>query len=443
MSNTAIRIEGLSKAYRIGLKEEIPDTLLALATGLVRAPVRNWRRLRSLNTYGNGAADEQPDLYWALKDVSFEVAEGEVVGIIGRNGAGKSTLLKVLSRITEPTRGRVTIHGRVSSLLEVGTGFHPELSGRENIYMNGTILGMTKREIDRKFDEIVAFSGVEQFLDTPVKRYSSGMKVRLAFAVAAHLEPEILIIDEVLAVGDQEFQNKCLGKMQDVATSGRTVLFVSHNMAAVEGLCSRGVVLDRGRLTKHGPVREALAHYVASGSGSDSLDVDLRKHPARVSKKPPVFTRLRLTDDVGETLSGVRLWEPVTFEVSISPQDEVVQCAIGIHIYNELGARVATCHTGYQYEKSLSLSEPCIARCRLESWPLMPGRYGVVVAMATGTSQIDRVEPALNFDVLASDVYGTGKMPPRRDGMIVPKVEWRVESSQPATIGHESIVTQA
>ncbi|MGD9857227.1 MAG: ABC transporter ATP-binding protein, partial [Planctomycetaceae bacterium] len=209
MSQPAITVENLSKAYRIGLKEEIPDTLLSAATSVLRAPLKNLKRLRSLDTYStNGDAE---DIVWALKDVSFEVQEGEVLGVIGRNGAGKSTLLKILSRITKPTSGRAIIRGRVSSLLEVGTGFHPELSGRENVYMNGTILGMTKREIDRKFDEIVDFSGVEKFLDTPIKRYSSGMKVRLAFAVAAHLEPEILIIDEVLAEGDAEFQSKCLG----------------------------------------------------------------------------------------------------------------------------------------------------------------------------------------------------------------------------------------
>ncbi|PHR95887.1 MAG: polysaccharide/polyol phosphate ABC transporter ATP-binding protein, partial [Blastopirellula sp.] len=232
MSNPIISVENLGKAYRLGLKDETPDSLVGMATSWIKAPLKNFKKLRRLDVRKADTDDE--DVFWALKDVSFEVNQGDVVGIIGRNGAGKSTLLKLLSRITEPTAGRAVIRGRVSSLLEVGTGFHPELSGRDNIYMNGTILGMTKREIDSKFDEIVEFSGVEKFLDTPVKRYSSGMMVRLAFAVAAHLEPEILIVDEVLAVGDAMFQNKCLGKMQDVAKSGRTVLFVSHNMGAVE-----------------------------------------------------------------------------------------------------------------------------------------------------------------------------------------------------------------
>ena len=255
MSQPLISVENLSKAYRLGLEEKTHDTLTGALKSLALAPLRNLNRLRRLNTFtqnGNGQDGPGDDILWALKDVSFDVAEGEVVGIVGRNGAGKSTLLKVVSRITEPTSGRVVIRGRVSSLLEVGTGFHPELSGRDNIYMNGTILGMTKREIDRKFDEIVDFSGVEKFLDTPVKRYSSGMQVRLAFAVAAHLEPEILIVDEVLAVGDAEFQKKCMGKMQDVAEAGRTVLFVSHNMAAVESLCTSGLHFGGGKIVYRG-----------------------------------------------------------------------------------------------------------------------------------------------------------------------------------------------
>ncbi len=259
MPDTAIRVENLSKAYRIGLKEQTPDTLAGAVASWMRSPLRNFNNLRRLNTFQtNGEAE---DIIWALKDVSFDVSEGEVLGIIGRNGAGKSTLLKVLSRITDPTSGKATIRGRVSSLLEVGTGFHPELTGRENIYMNGTILGMSKREIDCKFDEIVEFSGVKRFLDTPIKRYSSGMKVRLAFSVAAHLDPEILIIDEVLAVGDAQFQKRCLGKMQTVARSGRTVLFVSHNLGAVKEMCQTGIVLAGGRIDFWGSVAESICHY--------------------------------------------------------------------------------------------------------------------------------------------------------------------------------------
>ncbi len=259
MTETAIKVENISKAYRIGLKEQRHDTLGATIGAWVKSPFKNFKQLKSLSNFNN---QQDEDIFWASKDINFEVKKGEVLGIIGKNGAGKSTLLKILSRITEPTTGRIEIYGRVASLLEVGTGFNPELSGRENVYLNGTILGMTKKEIDNKFDEIIAFSGVEKFIDTPVKRYSSGMKVRLAFSVAAHLDPEILIIDEVLAVGDAEFQRKCLGKMKDVAGQGRTVLFVSHNMAAVGSLCTRAIVLQAGRLVYTGSPSDAISFYL-------------------------------------------------------------------------------------------------------------------------------------------------------------------------------------
>ncbi len=261
MNEIAIKVENLSKRYRIGRKEEIHDTFAAAAVDWIKRPGKNLRRLRRLTRFGENGHDPE-DIIWALKDVSFEVKRGEVVGIIGRNGAGKSTLLKILSRITHPTNGRVELHGRVSSLLEVGTGFHPELSGRENIYLNGTILGMRKAEIDRKFDEIVDFSGVEKFIDTAVKRYSSGMRVRLAFSVAAHLEPEILLVDEVLAVGDAEFQKKCLGKMGEVARGGRTVLFVSHNMLAIQNLCHNTMWLNNGEVVSIGKTKRVISKYL-------------------------------------------------------------------------------------------------------------------------------------------------------------------------------------
>jgi lipopolysaccharide transport system ATP-binding protein len=262
MSNTAILIEGLSKRYRIGNKESY-RTLRESINAAALKPIQIVRSLISRN--GRQTVDED---IWALKDVSFEVKQGEVIGIIGRNGAGKSTLLKILSRITEPTEGEAAIHGRVSSLLEVGTGFHPELTGRENIFLNGAILGMSRAEIVRKFDEMVEFSGVEKFIDTPVKRYSSGMYLRLAFAVAAHLEPEILLVDEVLAVGDAAFQKKCLDKMDDVAKQGRTVLFVSHNLQAITRLCTRAVLLDGGQVAKTGSPSEVVSAYVESESAT-------------------------------------------------------------------------------------------------------------------------------------------------------------------------------
>ena len=262
-NNTVISVEHLSKAYLLGHQER-HDTFFGSMASLVKAPVRNLRQLIRLNTFNLTRDDpvDTEDILWALKDVSFEVKKGESLGVIGRNGAGKSTLLKIISRVVEPTKGRIHMKGRVSALLEVGTGFHHELTGRENIYLNGTILGMKKNEIDRKFDEIVDFSGIEKFLDTPVKRYSTGMRVRLAFSVAAHLEPEILIVDEVLSVGDAEFQKKCLGKMQDVTTTqGRTVLFVSHNISAIRQLTSQCILLNNGTLTKKGKTEEVVSQY--------------------------------------------------------------------------------------------------------------------------------------------------------------------------------------
>ncbi|MCW5901930.1 MAG: ATP-binding cassette domain-containing protein [Cyclobacteriaceae bacterium] len=255
---SVIRVEHLSKAYRIGAAEKKSDTIAGALWNAIKSPVTNFKQLYNLRALGQ----DEATVFWALKDINFEVKEGEVLGIIGHNGAGKSTLLKILSRITEPTEGRVTIHGRVSSLLEVGTGFHPDLTGRENIYMNGTILGMRKKEIDAKLEEIIAFSGINKYIDTPVKRYSSGMTVRLAFSVAAHLDPEILIIDEVLAVGDVEFQKKCIGKMEEVSNAGRTVLFVSHNMASVQKLCTSGLILESGRKRHEGPILDIIERYL-------------------------------------------------------------------------------------------------------------------------------------------------------------------------------------
>ena len=272
-SDVSISVEGLGKIYRIGLKEEMHENFVNACFDFLRYPLKNYRKHRSLyrfddhdfNQSTNGGANG--DIIWALKNVSFEVKRGEAIGIIGGNGAGKSTLLKILSRITDPTRGVARIIGRVSSLLEVGTGFHNELTGRENVYLNGAVLGMSKKEIDTKFDEIVVFSGVAKFIDTPIKRYSSGMKVRLAFSVAAHLEPDILIIDEVLAVGDAAFQRKCLSKMEDIGAQGRTVIFVSHNLPAVTRLCERAILLEEGQLVADGSAHDIVSMHLKSSTG--------------------------------------------------------------------------------------------------------------------------------------------------------------------------------
>jgi len=336
MSTPAISVESLGKKYKIGLREKTHDTLRDAITSVFSSPLRRLRALGERTT----AAEE----FWALRDISFEVQPGEVVGIIGRNGAGKSTLLKILSRITEPTEGVARIRGRVGSLLEVGTGFHPELTGRENVYLNGAILGMKKAEIDANFDEIVAFAEVDKFLDTPVKRYSSGMRVRLAFAVAAHLEPEILIIDEVLAVGDAAFQRKCLGKMSDVSSAGRTVLFVSHNLTAVENLCSRVVLLKAGQLEMDESASDAIAEYARTNEGAHAggLAYGLERElfaaqtnaPARIVDAAILSAsgELAKTIHTGDALT-VRVWYEMTESIPVPAFVVQLRSALGQEIF--------------------------------------------------------------------------------------------------------------
>ena len=270
MTDVAIKVENISKQYRIGLEEETKDTFVGAMGSILKSPFQNLKRINKLTSF-NENKNESNDIIWALKGISFEVKRGEVLGIIGANGAGKSTLLKILAQITHPTTGSVELNGKVASLLEVGTGFHPELTGRENIYLNGTILGMTKKEIDSKLVEIIDFSGVQKFIDTPVKRYSSGMRVRLAFSVAAHLEPEILLIDEVLAVGDAEFQKKCLGKMEEIATQGRTIIYVSHNMASILSLCTKCIFINDGKIRYSGEPEFAISNYLQNNVAQQSV----------------------------------------------------------------------------------------------------------------------------------------------------------------------------
>jgi lipopolysaccharide transport system ATP-binding protein len=327
----AITVEGLGKRYSVGSAIDTPDTLVGWLQSTIRAPLRNYRYIRGLTRHQKAVQPENDDAhsFWALRDVCFRINTGEVVGIVGRNGAGKSTLLKVLSRITEPTTGRAEIRGRVSSLLEVGTGFHPELTGRENVYMNGTVLGMTKREIDRKFDQIVEFAGVERFLDTPIKRYSSGMQVRLAFSVAAHLDPEILIIDEVLAVGDAEFQKRCIGKMQEVAGGGRTVLFVSHNLSAVGQLCNSGLLMSGGKVAARGALEDVVKAYMA----------DLFKTQSTVGNDQ-VTINVELSID-GHV--GGRVWKfgsKLTVRVQVKSQQTMRQPALDLYFYSSAGRMI-------------------------------------------------------------------------------------------------------
>jgi lipopolysaccharide transport system ATP-binding protein len=403
MSEVVIRVENLSKKYRIG-KALQPANRRQRALQALAAP---FRYLSS--TLREASKDE---ILWALKDVSFEVKRGEVLGIIGRNGAGKSTLLKILSRITEPTSGRAILDGRVGSLLEVGTGFNPELTGRENIYLSGAILGMKKAEIDRKFDEIVVFSEVERFLDTPVKRYSSGMYVRLAFAVAAHLEPEILLVDEVLAVGDVSFQKKCLGKMDEISSQGRTILFVSHNLGAIRTLCEKGLLLFEGTLAFSGHVNDTIDRYTDIVTNKDHASMAFFFKPDGF---PVWIESARLLFD-GVQKSSMQTGENMTLEVKFRSEQPVANPSIGILITSTLGEKVLNANNIYQTSKASP--EHILSgkiKCNLGMVPLMAGHYFLSIWLGDENhSRHQYLENSLFFEVSARDVWGKSFLPTER-----------------------------
>jgi len=419
MSDIAIKVDKLSKRYRIGLNEELPDTFVGAATNFIRKPFKNLRQLRRLTRFSSNN-DNLEDVIWALKDVSFEVERGEVVGIIGRNGAGKSTLLKILSQITHPTSGRVELDGRVSSLLEVGTGFHPELTGRENIYLNGAILGMTKAEIDRKFEEIVDFSGVEKFIDTPVKRYSSGMRVRLAFSVAAHLEPEILLVDEVLAVGDAEFQKKCLGKIGKVAQEGRTVLFVSHNIGAISELCQRTILLASGEKIHDGETQIIVADYLFTNITKGYIDLSDWSGD-RTGEGPMRIKYLVSLNKNKEVKSVFSYGEPILFEIGIHAEIGKTFC-IGLSIRNSMGQVIM--HF-MNTDDDMILRMPSNDAKTLVYLPkniLRDGDYHVTVFLADQYKFLnDRVGNCISFSVESSTHGNFGSL-----GLVRVPVEWDI-----------------
>lgn len=421
MSDIAIQVQGLGKAYRLGLREEMSETLVGAVVSTLMAPLRNFRRLRRLNTFATERVSD--DILWALKDVSFDIRCGEVVGIVGRNGAGKSTLLKILSRITDPTEGRGTIRGRVSSLLEVGTGFHPELTGRDNIYMNGTILGMKRKEIDWKFDEIVDFSGVERFLDTPVKRYSSGMTVRLAFSVAAHLEPDVLIIDEVLAVGDAEFQKKCLGKMQDVAGHGRTILFVSHNMGAVQTLCPRAIALRNGILIEDGKSPEVIRSYLGSMATARDEIYSL-SNPDRRNSGEFRFTSGCILDHHGHPTKHVISGEPIAVQFTYEADRDLDDLSIGFTIYNETGFAVTHINTNLQRSSFRSTGRAGTVICSIPRNPFALGNYRINVVAHSNGQTIDLVPGAITFAITDSVFFKTLRVPDRAYSIVYVDHEW-------------------
>jgi lipopolysaccharide transport system ATP-binding protein len=368
--------------------------------------------LRLLNSRNRSSDSDDEPHFWALHDVGFDVETGEVLGLIGSNGAGKSTLLKILSRITRPTTGRVELYGRVGSLLEVGTGFHPELTGRDNIFLNGTILGMKRTEIGSKFDEIVDFSGIEKFIDTPVKRYSSGMYVRLAFAVAAHLQPEIMLIDEVLAVGDAEFQKKCLGKIGDVARAGRTVVFISHNMAAIELLCDRCLLLSGGTIAASGSPNEVIGGYMASMIRPESGAASLVGHPGRAGGAARSMTSVTLASNGVEPASGVRMGGALSVNVAFKSK-RPISPILGVVIKNSHGVAILAVNNkfigGYRFEKRIASG---VISCTLNELPLLPGRYSLDLYLNDGAQDIDVIYDAISIEVLPADVFGTGQLPP-------------------------------
>ena len=416
-----IRAEGLAKKYVIGASRESYPTLRDALTSALRSPLRRLRR---------GAGGEE---VWALKDVGFEVGPGEIVGLIGRNGAGKSTLLKLLSRITEPTRGRVELYGRVGSLLEVGTGFHPELSGRENVYLNGAILGMGKAEIDRKFDEIVAFAEIEKFIDTPVKRYSSGMYLRLGFAVAAHLEPEILIMDEVLAVGDMAFQQKCLDKMNDIRRQGRTIFFVSHNLPAITRLCKRAVLLERGCLVAEGQPQEVVNRYLSTSWGAGAERVWGDDAPGDAVAQ---LRRVRIADERGETAAAVDVRRESRIEVTYDVLEEGHALVPVVELYNEEGTEVFSTHdTGAEWRRR---PRP---RGRYTSAVRLPGNLlaeGTLIAHVSIMSHFPstilhaRAANAVAFQVLdePGGVSARGDYVGPMPGVVRPLLEWDTRAEQ-------------
>lgn len=413
-----IKVEDLSKLYYLGGSGAAYSTLRETLMDVARRPLR----------YLRGSRDAP--ILWALKDVSFEVEPGDVVGIIGRNGAGKSTLLKVLSRIAEPTTGRVELYGRVASLLEVGTGFHPELTGRENIYLNGSILGMTRREIETKFDEIVAFAEVEKFIETPVKRYSSGMYVRLAFAVAAHLEPEILIVDEVLAVGDAAFQKKCLGRMRDVASTGRTVIFVSHNMAAVSSLCTKAMVLWEGKVEYPlGSVENAVQQYL-----SQVHQITKTKLADRTDRQGNGKVRIKdfvAFDKQGNELEYLATGQEIDFRIYYSSSETNLQnVVVAIGISSNSGNFVSMLSNQVAGETFESIASDGYFTCKIKKLPLMPGNYTAGLIVRANDVILDWIQQAVTLVVEPGDFYGTGRMPPASHTGVLLEQEWSLNGSK-------------
>jgi lipopolysaccharide transport system ATP-binding protein len=433
MNDVAVRVENLGKLYRIGQLvgyKTLRESLMYVATRPLRRLRQTGNRRRETEAAGlRSPVPSHSNYLWALKDVSFEVRRGEAVGIIGRNGSGKTTLLKILSRITAPTEGYAEVHGRIGSLLEVGTGFHPELTGRENIYLNGAIIGMKKAEVERKFDEIVSFAEIEKFLDTPVKRYSSGMYVRLAFSVAAHLEPDILLVDEVLAVGDAAFQKKCLGKMSNVASEGRTVLFVSHNMAAVQELCQRAILLKEGRIVEDNSARKVVSDYLSAQSDVSSGDMDVSDPLLRRSSLPNSrfrWTRVTIVNSAGKATSMLALGEPFEIILQGIADSDLPEVRLGFNVASTLGVPL---FNSFQIDNGLPGQLPAgrIRFCvRMDPNLLAPGLYEIGLG-ANGDGVIDWLPSTLQFMISTVGEEGTSPWRNYHGGVLNYPCKWHIE----------------
>ena len=406
-----LKAENISKQYRLG----------TVGTGTLSHDLnRWWHAIRGkedpylkVGETNDRSSKGNSDYVWALQDINFEVNRGEVLGIIGKNGAGKSTLLKILSKVTAPTTGVIKSRGRIASLLEVGTGFNPELTGRENIYLNGAILGMTKKEITSKLDEIIAFSGCERYIDTPTKRYSSGMTVRLAFAVAAFLEPEILVVDEVLAVGDAEFQKKAIGKMQDISKSeGRTVLFVSHNMAAVRSLCTRGMLIENGKTVFFGDIDETIDLYLKSNIFSNNSNnyIEFDTTNKEIEIKRISINSIDKNNEISDS-STIMMGRPIELNIDVINKIPVNNIKIGVNIMSPSGIKIVALRSNELSDEVYHSKKDFTFRLLIDDLKLMPGDYLMTVALAVNNTTIDIKEEIIGFTIIPDDIYGTGKIP--------------------------------
>jgi lipopolysaccharide transport system ATP-binding protein len=434
MSRTVIQVEGLGKRYRIGQPRQ-HNALSQVIGNLLRAPVRLLSGNSNVpSSNGNKNVKVGSPYIWALKDVTFDVKEGEVVGLIGRNGAGKSTLLKILARVTRPTEGHAELHGRIGSLLEVGTGFHPELTGRENVFMSGAVLGMRAAEIRRKFDEIVAFSEVERFLDTPLKHYSSGMQMRLAFAVAAHLEPEILIIDEVLAVGDAAFQRKCLGKMGDISKQGRTILFVSHNINAISVLCRSAILLEKGQVAfQSDKVQEVLRRYASPAISAHTID--LANHPNRTSPTV-VFEEISITDEDRGATHCVPPGAKLVIHLKVKPPGVLRNPRINIGVTNFRGERVFAIGTHVGGDAIPLIEGPSTIRIRFTVPPLVPGEYTLDIGFCDRAGTVlDEIYGGASLEILKDDYLSMIDPHSAHTGHVMVRSEWICEQNERAESG--------